>query len=167
MASSAKIALTVIRPEDHRLQRNRGARSLRLIGRTPIGATRSRIVPAELKFFFVTSPSLPTLMGDRALTRRQARRLSRRFDGVGVAIPAMRLQQIAAGASAGDDELTDVSFALTATELQREERHAKLKRSQRQAVRWLIVAGLTLLALNSLLCMAYLFLSLALHASPY
>jgi hypothetical protein len=107
------------------------------------------------------------LMGDRALTRRQARRLSRRFDGVGVAIPAMRLQQIAAGASAGDDELTDVSFALTATELQREERHAKLKRSQRRAVRWLIVAGLTLLLLNSLLCMAYLLLSLALHQSPY
>jgi hypothetical protein len=79
----------------------------------------------------------------------------------------MRLQQIAAGASAGYDELTDVSFALTATELQREERHAKLKRSQRRAVRWLIVAGLTLLVLNSLLCMAYLFLSLTLHASPY
>ena len=63
--------------------------------------------------------------------------------------------------------MTDVSFALTATELQREERHAKLKRSQRRAVRWLIVAGLTLLVLNSLLCMAYLFLSLTLHTSPY
>ena len=86
------------------------------------------------------------LMRDRALTRRQARRLSRRFGDVGVAIPAMRLQQIAAGASAGDDELTDVSFALTATEIQREERLAKLKRSRRRVVRWLIVAGLVLLA---------------------
>jgi hypothetical protein len=107
------------------------------------------------------------LMRDRALTRRQARRLSRRFGGVGVAIPAMRLQQIAAGASAGDDELTDVSFALAATEIQHEERLAKLKRSRRRAVHCLIVAGLTLLALNSLLCMAYLILSLAVHASPY
>ena len=79
----------------------------------------------------------------------------------------MRLQQIAAGASAGDDELTDVSFALTVTEIQHEERLAKRKRSRRQAVRWLIVAGLTLLVLNSLLCMAYLFLSVTLHSSPY
>ena len=107
------------------------------------------------------------LMRDRALTRRQARRLSRRFGDVGVAIPAMRLQQIAAGARAGDDEWTNVSFALTATELQREERLAKLKRSRRRVVRWLIFAGLALLALHSLLMMAYLFFSLALHTSPY
>jgi hypothetical protein len=104
---------------------------------------------------------------DRALTRRQARQLSRRFDGVGVAIPAMRLRQIAAGASVGEDELTNVSFAITATEIQREQRHAKLKRSQHQAMHWLIVAGLTLLVLNALLTMAYLFFSLALHAAPY
>jgi hypothetical protein len=32
---------------------------------------------------------------------------------------------------------------------------------------WLIVAGLTLLVLNSLLCMAYLVLGLAWQASPY
>jgi hypothetical protein len=107
------------------------------------------------------------LVRDRALTRRQARRLSRRFDGVGVAIPAMRLQQLAAGACAGDKELSDISFALAATEFQREERRAKLKRRERQAVRFLIVAGLVLLVLNSLLCMAYLFFSLALHAAPY
>jgi hypothetical protein len=106
-------------------------------------------------------------MRDRVLTRRQARRLSRRFGDVGVAIPAMRLQQIAAGASAADDEWTNVSFALTATELQREERLARLKRSRRRVVRWLIFAGLVLLALHSLLMMAYLFFSLALHASPY
>jgi hypothetical protein len=106
-------------------------------------------------------------MRDRALTRRQARRLSRRFGDVGVAIPAMRLQQLAKGASAGDDELTNVNFALAATEFQREERLAKLKRSRRQAVRCLIVAGLILLVLISLLCMAYLFFSLALHATPY
>ena len=107
------------------------------------------------------------LMRDRVLTRRQARRLSRRFDGVGVAIPATRLRQIAAGASAGDDELTDVSFALTATEIQREQRRAKLKHTQRRVVRWLIVAGLVLLLLNSLLCMAYLFFCVVLHAAPF
>lgn len=93
--------------------------------------------------------------------------MSRRFGGVGVAIPAVRLQQIAAGARVGDDELTNVSFALAATEFEREERHAKLKRTQHQAMHWLIVAGLTLLVLNSLLCMAYLVLGLAWQASPY
>jgi len=125
------------------------------------------MVCVGLKLAPVTSPSHHLLMRDGALTRRQARRLSRRFDGVGVAIPAMRLQQIAAGASAGDDEWTDVSFALTVTEIQHDERLAKRRRSRRQVVRWLIVAGLTLLVLNSLLCMAYLFLSVTLHSSPY
>ena len=79
----------------------------------------------------------------------------------------MRLRQIAAGASVGEDELTNVSFAITATEIQREERQAKLKHMQRQAMRWLIFAGLTLLALNALLTMAYLVLGLAWQASPY
>ena len=115
----------------------------------------------------MTSPSHHLLKHDRALTRGQARRLSRRFSGVGVAIPASRLQQIAAGARAGDAELTDVSFAVAATEIQREQRLAKLKRQQRRAVRWLIVAGLVLLLLNTLLCMAYLFFSMAMHAYPY
>jgi hypothetical protein len=115
----------------------------------------------------VQSPSHHILMQDRALTRGQARRLSRRFGDVGVAIPATRLRQISAGACAGDAELTDVSFAIAATEIQREERLARLKRSQRQVIRGLIVAGLVLLLLNSLFCMAYLFFSLALHAYPY
>jgi hypothetical protein len=122
---------------------------------------------AELKLSLVTSPSHSLLMRDRVLTRRQARRLSRRFGHVGVAIPAVRLQQISAGASAPDDEWTDVSFALTATELEREERLAKLKRGRRRLVRWLIVAGMTLVVLNSLLCVAYLFLGLAWQASPF
>jgi hypothetical protein len=106
-------------------------------------------------------------MQDRALTRGQARRLSRRFGGVGVTIPATRLRQISAGASARDDELTDVSFAIAATAIQHEQHLAKLKRSRRRAVRWLIVAGLVLLLLNSLLCMAYLFFSLAMHTYSY
>jgi hypothetical protein len=106
-------------------------------------------------------------MHDRALTRGQARRMSRRFDAVGVTIPAARLRQISAGARACEAELTDVSFAIAATEFQREERHARLKRRQRRLVRGLIVASLVLLLLNSLLCMAYLFFTLALHSYPY
>jgi hypothetical protein len=115
----------------------------------------------------VTSPSHHLLVHDRALTRGQARRLSRRFGHVGVTIPANRLRQISAGARAGEAELTDVSFAVAATEIQREERLAKLKRSQRRLMRWLIVAGLVVLLLNALLCMAYVFFSMALHTYPY
>ena len=105
-------------------------------------------------------------MRDRALTRGEARRLSRRFEGVGVAIPATRLRQIAAGACARDDEMLGVSFAIAATEIQHEQRLAKLKRSRRRVVHALIVAGLVVLLLNSLLCMAYLFYSVALHTYP-
>jgi hypothetical protein len=93
--------------------------------------------------------------------------MSRRFGDVGVAITAPRLRQISAGARTGEAELVDVTFAITATEIQREQRHAKLKRSQRQLTRWLILAGLVVLLLNALLCMAYLFFSLTLHAYPY
>src|SRR5262245_4054436 len=111
----------------------------------------------DLKLSLVTGPSHRILMHDRELTRGQARRMSRRFGHVGVAIPPARLRQISAGACPGEAELTDVSFALAATEFEREQRLAKLKRSQRQLMRWLIVAGLVLLLLNSLLCIAYLF----------
>jgi hypothetical protein len=106
-------------------------------------------------------------MHDRALTRGQARRMSRRFGHVGVCIPATRLRQISAGACAGEAELTDVSFAIAATEIQREERLANLRRTQRRLVRWLIVAGLVLLLLNALVCMAFVFFSMALHSYPY
>ena len=115
----------------------------------------------------MTSPSHHPLMQDRALTRGQARRLSRRFEDVGVAISATRLREIAAGACARDDEMTDVNFALAATQIQHEQRLAQLKRRQRRLVRGLIVAGLVVLLLNSLLCMAYLVFSAALHTYPY
>ncbi len=91
--------------------------------------------------------------------------MSRRFAGVGVGIPATRLRQIAAGAPFASEELVDVKFALWAAELKRQERHAQLKRAQRRVVHWLIVGGLVLAALNLLLCMAYVFVSLALHES--
>lgn len=104
---------------------------------------------------------------DQALSRRRARQMSRRFAGVGVGISAARLQKIAAGAPVESNELVDVNFALAATEIKREERRAKLKRSQRRGIRWLMVAGLVLVALNLLLCMAYAFVSMALHEWPF
>jgi hypothetical protein len=91
--------------------------------------------------------------------------MSRRFAGVGVGIPATRLQQIAAGAPFASDELVNVNFALCVTEIKRQERRAKIKRGQHRATQWLIVAGLVVAALNLLLCLAYLVISLALHES--
>ena len=108
----------------------------------------------------MTSPSDPWF------NRRQARRMSRRFAGVGVGIPRGRLQEIAAGAPFSDAESTDVQFALVATAILREERLAKFDRRRRRAVQWLIVAGLVLVILNALICMAYVFLSLAQQTSP-
>ena len=99
--------------------------------------------------------------------RRQARRMSRRFAGVGVPIAPARLREMAAGAPVADDELTDVSFALAATEIEREQRHAKFVRGRRCAVRWLIVAGMVMVLLNLLICMAYGMLTLAQHTSSY
>lgn len=103
--------------------------------------------------------------GDRALSRRQARRWSQRFAGVGVTVAPGRLREIAAGAPAADDELADLRFALAANEIMREDRVAKLKRIQRRGVRWLLVAGLVLLALNFLWSVAYVLLSLTEHAT--
>jgi hypothetical protein len=105
--------------------------------------------------------------GDRVLSRRRARRLSRRFADVGVGIPAVRLQEIAAGAPIASEELVNVRFALTATEIQRAERLAKFKRRRRVGIRFLIVAVLILSALNLLLCMAYVFIGLVLHQAPF
>jgi hypothetical protein len=116
----------------------------------------------------VTAPSNPWV-GEwgRVLSRRQARRLSRRFASVGVGIPSARLQQIAAGAPVADDESTDVGFALAAMEIEREERVAKSVRRRRRGIHWLIVAGLVLVMLNALVCMAYAFFVLAHQASPF
>jgi hypothetical protein len=104
---------------------------------------------------------------DQVLSRRRARQMSRRFAGVGVGIPAARLREIAAGAPSASEELMDFNFALAATELKRQERMAKFKRSRRRAIHWLIVAGMVLAALNLLLCMTYGFVTLVLHESPW
>jgi hypothetical protein len=113
--------------------------------------------------------NMPHRMAGRehVLNRRRARRISRHFAEVGVEIPAARLQQIAAGVPAAEDELSDVRFAFIATEIQRSDRRAKLRHAKRHAMHWLIVAGMVLAALNVLACMAYLFFSFAQHTSPF
>jgi hypothetical protein len=94
------------------------------------------------------------------LGRRRARRLSQRFARVGVETAPKRLQEIVSGAPATDDEVADVNFALIATQIIREERVAKFKRLKRQGIQSLIFAGLVLVVLNFLFCVAYLLLNL-------
>ncbi|WP_236056458.1 hypothetical protein [Mycobacterium sp. SM1] len=59
-----------------------------------------------------------------------------------------------------------MDFALAAIGIRRAERLAKLKGRQRRGIRWLIVGCLILVALNLLLCVAYLFMGLVLHEWP-
>ncbi len=116
----------------------------------------------------MTAPSNP--LGDewgRVLGRRHALRVSRRFAGVGVGIPAARLREIAAGARVDADEWVDVIFGLTACEIKRKERLAKFARGRRRGTHWLIVAGMILVGLNLLVCIGCIFFTLAQHASPY
>jgi hypothetical protein len=98
------------------------------------------------------------------LGRRRARRMSRRFAHVGVGINAARLRDMAAGGPVSDDELTDVNFALAATEIEREARRAKLAACRRCGTRWLLFAAVVIMMLNVLVCAAYLMVSLA---SPF
>ncbi|WP_343599205.1 hypothetical protein [Mycobacterium sp.] len=113
------------------------------------------------------SPPRRLYRRDQVLSRRQARRMSRRFAGVGVGIAAVRLQELAAGAPVAGDELADVNFAVVASEMQRAERLARFQRNRRRCVEYLLVAGLVLASLNLLFCLAYLFVSLALHDAPF
>src|SRR2546423_5234190 len=85
---------------------------------------------AELKFLLVTSPSQHILMHDRALTRGQARRLSRRFGDVGVAIPATRLRQISAGARAALGRTGAVDFSVAPPQDHSPKRPAQPKSTQ-------------------------------------
>ncbi|WP_232065741.1 hypothetical protein [Mycobacterium heidelbergense] len=102
----------------------------------------------------------------QALGQRRARRLCHRFARVGVHTAPERLRQMVAGAPVADDEVTDVSFALIALQLDREARDAKLKRLKRRGTRSLMLVGLILVVLNFLFCMAYVLLNLAQQAAP-
>lgn len=77
-----------------------------------------------------------------------------------------RLRQMVAGAPVGEDEVTDVNFALIAMQLNREARGARVKRLKRQGTRSLMFAGLVLVVLNFLFCIAYVLLNLAQQATP-
>ncbi|MGB8391141.1 hypothetical protein [Mycobacterium sp.] len=100
------------------------------------------------------------------LGRRRARRLSQRFANVGVQTEPERLLAMLAGAPVPDDEVTDVNFALIALQMNREARDAKFKRLKRRGIRSLMFAGLVLVVLNFLFCIAYLLLNLAQQATP-
>jgi hypothetical protein len=92
--------------------------------------------------------------------RGGARRLCKRFAQVGVQTRPERLQQMLAGVPGADDEVTDVRFALIASQINREARAAKVKRLQQRGTRSLLFAGLVLVVLNFLFCVAYVLLNL-------
>jgi len=99
--------------------------------------------------------------------RMQAVRMSRHFAEVGVGVPAARLREIASGARVDTDEWVDVEFGLAASEIKREQRMAKIARGRRRCTRWLIFAGMVLVALNALLCMACVLFTFMEHASAF
>lgn len=78
-------------------------------------------------------------------------------------IPAQRLQELAAGAGATEDERIDVTFALMACEIQREDHCARLTRARRGCSRCLLLATATLAALLTLIGMALLIFGMALQ----
>jgi hypothetical protein len=105
-------------------------------------------------------------MRHQILGRGRARRLCRRFARVGVETPPKRLQQMLAGMPVTNDEVTDLNFALIATQFEHEEHIAKFKRLQRRGTRVLMFAGLVLIVLNFLFCLAYVLLNLTHQVPP-
>lgn len=71
-----------------------------------------------------------------------------------------------AGMPCTENEATDIHFALIATQMERDRRSAKYRRLQRQGTRSAMFAGLILLVLNFLFCIAYLMLNLTDQAPP-
>lgn len=71
-----------------------------------------------------------------------------------------------AGAPVAYHEVTDVNFALIAMQLHREARGARIKRLKRRSTRSLMFAGLVLVVLNFLFCIAYVLLNLVQQATP-
>ena len=95
------------------------------------------------------------------LGRGRARRLCHRFERVGVHTAPQRLREMLAGAPVADREVMDVNFALIAIEFNRQARAAKYKRLKRRGTRSVMFAGLVLVVLNFLMCVAYVLLNLA------
>ena len=65
-----------------------------------------------------------------------------------------------AGAPLAAHEVINVHFALIALRLDREWRTARYKRIKQQGTRSLMFAGLIMVVLNFLMCMAYVLLNL-------
>jgi hypothetical protein len=106
-------------------------------------------------------------MRGEVLGRRRARQLCHRFARVGVDTSPDRLRAMLAGAPCAANEEASVRFALIAAEIDRETRSAKYRQMRREGARSLLIAGMTLLALNFLLCAAYALLNLAQQSSAY
>lgn len=65
------------------------------------------------------------------------------------------------GAPLAAHEMINVNFALIAIRLDRESRAARYKRLKKRGARSLLFAGLVMVVLNFLMCMAYVLLNLA------
>ncbi|OBJ11081.1 hypothetical protein A5739_01410 [Mycobacterium colombiense] len=77
---------------------------------------------------------------------------------MGVRTAPERLRQMLEGAPLAAHELMNVNFALIAIRLDRELRAARYKRLRQRGTRSLMFAGLVMVVLNFLVCMAYLLL---------
>ncbi|WP_165762634.1 hypothetical protein [Mycolicibacterium vulneris] len=77
---------------------------------------------------------------------------------MGVRTAPERLRQMLEGAPLAAHELMNVNFALIAIRLDRELRAARYKRLKQRGARSLMFAGLIMVVLNFLVCMAYLLL---------
>ncbi|ORA15403.1 hypothetical protein [Mycobacterium arosiense] len=70
------------------------------------------------------------------------------------------------GAPLAAHELVNVNFALIAIRLDRELRAARYKRLKQRGARSLMFAGLVMVVINFLVCMAYVLLNLAEQSAP-
>lgn len=71
-----------------------------------------------------------------------------------------------AGAPLAAHEMINVNFALIAIRLHHESRAARFKRLKQRSARSLIFAGIVMVVLNLLICMAYVLLNLAEQSAP-
>ncbi|MCA2244317.1 MULTISPECIES: hypothetical protein [Mycobacterium] len=85
---------------------------------------------------------------------------------MGVRTAPERLREMVAGAPLAAHELINVNFALIAIQLDRESRAARYKRLKQRGTRSLMFAGLVMVVLNFLVCMAYVLLNLAEQSAP-
>lgn len=85
---------------------------------------------------------------------------------MGVRTAPQRLRQLLEGAPLAAHELMNVNFALIAIRLDRELRAARYKRLKQRGTRSLMLAGLIMVVLNFLVCMAYVMLNLAEQSAP-